>query len=119
MHNRIGTYMLSVWEEAPDLSRGILPAEVVYIGETHTVHRSLTKRWSEFERVALGKAENHSGAIAFRENGLSLESTWLLAFPIPNGSDDAGIGALAQLFERELIWHYYDKYGILPNCNKK
>lgn len=118
-HDRVGAYVLSVLGEAPAQGKGILSEAVVYIGETHTASRNLMKRWSEFERVALGNAKNHSGARAFRYNSLSLNNTWLLAFPVSNEHDHVGASVLAQLFERELIWHYYNKYGRLPICNKK
>jgi hypothetical protein len=116
---RLGAYVLGVWNNSLCPKSNVLSEEVVYIGEVHGNSRDLMARWKEFEKVALGKAENHSGAKTFRQKGFLVEDLWLVAFPVPKHFNILGDGILAQLLERELIWTYYTEYKKLPICNKK
>jgi len=116
---RVGAYVLGVFEGATAPREGILSEKVVYVGVAQGRTRSLRLRWRDFDRTAQGRADNHSGASTFREKNFDLKKVWLVAFPVSDGVTQAEAGCLAQLFEREILWHYCKKNKRLPACNKK
>ena len=117
---QLGTYVIAVSTNRPAKNTPV-GKHVVYIGEAHGTKSSLKQRMRYFDRAARGKKCSHSGGETFCKicGSRQLSEAWVMTFPTSNVFPGKKGAVLAQLLERELVWHYYCRHGCLPKCNKE
>lgn len=116
--NLPGVYLLAHFDDPPVDPVNPKAKEIIYIGETGK--RTFIKRWGEFQNVAFGNKENHSGGKTYKGlfGNSRVNNLYISAMPVSELSIE-----LRPLFikyvERKLILGYALEHGDKPQCNRE
>jgi len=112
-----GVYLLALFEKNVPEEANILDKNIVYVGETHTISRSLKQRWYEFNNSAFRNKSGHSGGWTYADkisgNG---ENLYVSVYPVKD-MDEKLIPLHIKYIERKIIYEFTLKWGDKPICN--
>lgn len=111
-----GVYLLAEFGRRPTLGKPALSPKIFYIGETCS---TLRRRLYSFDQSASG-GKGHSGGSTFfkaRKSNPDLKRVYLSAMWVDR--PDVEREAFIRYAERALLWHYYERHGVMPACNRK